>query len=162
MPFIPGDVFDEVFLAPAPIPDTPPTDPLPDLHALKSLTPLHGRLSAIFASAFFHLFDEAGQLALAKRLASLLLPEPGSFIFGLHVGYREKGVRTGTLLANQQTLSMFCHSPESWTKMWVNDVFGEGKVKVEATLREVSVEKIGFEGNDLITIHFLLWSVTRL
>jgi hypothetical protein len=100
-----GDVFDPAFIAPRPPFDRPPETPCPDLGVLNSLTPLQGRLSAIHASSFFHLFSEEQQLEVAQRLATLLSPTPGSMIFGTHIGLDKRGTRLGR---------MFCHDPESW------------------------------------------------
>ena len=68
-------------------------------------------------------------------MASLLRPEAGSVIFGQHgarpvKGSRVEGLPQATLdkaEAEGKSLSefrMFCHSPESWRKLWVEDVFG--------------------------------------
>ena len=78
MRFIPGDAFDDRFLKESPLPTTVPSGPPPQLSELTTLTPLTGRLSAIHASSFFHLFPEDKQFEMAKRLASLLSPEAGS------------------------------------------------------------------------------------
>lgn len=156
--FIPGDAFDDAFLAPAPIASQPPPTPPPALAALTTLTPLHGRLSAIHASSFFHLFNEPQQLALARRLASLLSPAPGSLILGAHVGRPEKGARVESVRVNTQGVSMFCHSAESWAEMWTTEVFGPGEVKVDATLREVERVDIAPGSKSWA----LVWSVTRL
>ena len=160
VPFLAGDAFDSAFLALEPIPASPPTTPCPDISTLTTLTPLVGRLSAIHASSFFHLFTEEKQLELAKRLAALLSPEPGSVIFGMHGGRPEKGLRIEAVRANSHGVRMFCHSPESWEELWQKDVFGEGKVKVWTKLFEV-------ERDDLLPVgsgkfYFLVWSVTRL
>ena len=160
VPFLPGDAFDDAFLALGPIATTAPTTPPPELASLKTLTPLHGRLSAIHASAFFHLFSEEKQLELARRLAALLSPEPGSVIMGMHGARPEKGLRVEAVRANSHGIRMFCHSPESWAELWERDVFGEGQVKVEARLVEVVRD-------DLLAVeaakfYFMLWSVTRL
>ncbi|KAJ3551506.1 hypothetical protein NM688_g4664 [Phlebia brevispora] len=129
VPFIAGDAFDPKFLAPSPILSVLPTAPLPRLNTLTSLTPLVRCISAIHASAFFHLFSEEKQLQLAKSLASLLLPEPGSIIFGEHVGMPQKGN-----LEDKEAHDMFCHSPESWKEMWETQVFEPGQAKVDAHL----------------------------
>ena len=55
--FIAGDIFDEAFLETAPVTTRTPASPPPALPSLNALTPLHGRLSAIHASSFFHLFN---------------------------------------------------------------------------------------------------------
>ncbi|PSS37142.1 hypothetical protein PHLCEN_2v1015 [Hermanssonia centrifuga] len=163
VPFIPGDVFDPAFLAPAEIPATAPTEPLPPLSILTSLTPLIGRLSAIHASAFFHLFGERQQLELANRLAALLSPEPGSFILGEHAGRPEKGLRTEAVHLNFRGTRMFCHCPESWKEMWETEVFGgKGNVKVEAALREVKRDDLIADAVEGTKFYLMAWSVTRL
>ncbi|EKM60738.1 uncharacterized protein PHACADRAFT_84487, partial [Phanerochaete carnosa HHB-10118-sp] len=99
--FIASDAFDDTFLTYSGIIatlkslDTPAagSEQPVDLSALTSLTPLRGRVSVIYASSFFHLFDGERQSELASRLASLLVPAPGSFIFGSHIGRPEKGLR---------------------------------------------------------------------
>ena len=154
VPFIAGDAFDPQFLAPSPILSVLPTAPLPRLNTLTSLTPLVGCISAIHASAFFHLFSEEKQLDMAKRLASLLSSEPGSMIFGGHVGLPEKGHRDRK---NSHQIFMFCHSPESWKDLWENQVFAPGQVKVEAILQDSVRISRPNEKNS-----FLVWSVTRL
>ncbi|TDL28238.1 hypothetical protein BD410DRAFT_782209 [Rickenella mellea] len=128
VPFLAGDIFDPAHLAPSPPSTKPPLGPAPDLKTLTSLTHLHGRISAIHASAFFHLFDEAHQLQVARQLAALLSPEPGSLIFGQHVGALQMGFRR----------KMFCHSPESWKALWDGEVFEKGSVHVDARVRDVT------------------------
>ncbi|KZV97531.1 hypothetical protein EXIGLDRAFT_607962 [Exidia glandulosa HHB12029] len=119
--FIPGDVFQDSFLGP----DLVQGGTEDTAHALNnavesaSLNPLYGKVSAIHASAFFHLFNEAQQEHIARRLALLLSPEPGSIIFGSHGAALTHGKRTGQ--------SSFDHSPESWTALWQN-VFAPRKV----------------------------------
>ena len=157
--FLAGDAFDEGFLAPGPIVTEQQADAQPvDVSALTSLTPLHGRLSAIYASSFFHLFNEEKQRALAFRLASLLSPAPGSIIFGAHVGHTEKGTRTESLRTNAPAVSMFCHDPDSWRELW-EEVFGRGKVEVQAMLKEVVVKHMLPDG---MKANFLVWSVKRI
>lgn len=57
-PFVVGDVFDTSFFNPAaPL----SAEPL-NLRATTSLTPLKGKLRAIHAGSFFHLFDEETQV----------------------------------------------------------------------------------------------------
>ncbi|KAG6807488.1 hypothetical protein H0H92_007296 [Tricholoma furcatifolium] len=159
--FIAGDAFDSGFIAPRK-PFYAPEEPAPlnqPLNALKSLTPLQGRLSAVHASSFFHLFDEAGQLQLARQVATLLSPAPGSIIFGMHGGKPEKGFRTEAISSSGNY--MFCHSPETWKEVWDGDVFVRGSVKVEAGLHEV-------ERKDMTAVtpgakfYVMWWSVTRL
>ncbi|THH05627.1 hypothetical protein EW146_g9853 [Bondarzewia mesenterica] len=133
--FIPGDAFDSSHLKIVPPFTTisPPNTSVPPLNTLTSLNPLLGHVSAIHASSFFHLFQEDGQLHLAKALAGLLSPQPGSMIFGDHGARPVKGLRNSAV----KKYPMFCHSPESWKKLWEEDVFEKGTFKVEAKLREV-------------------------
>ena len=150
--FIPADAFDSTYLAPCELPTQVPTEPLLPLPELKTLTPLVGRLSAIHTSAFFHLFPEEKQLELAKRIAPLLSPEPGSVIFGVHGGLPKKGFRDRK---NSHGIYMFCHSPETWKELWEEEVFPEGQIKAEAILYERQVP-------GAVSSHHLVWSVTRL
>ncbi|KAI0374559.1 hypothetical protein BV20DRAFT_1049336 [Pilatotrama ljubarskyi] len=165
IPFIPGDAFDPQHLEPVPPSYSPPGTPVPRLSTLTSLNPLRGHISAIHASAFFHLFTEEQQARLARALAGLLSPEPGSMILGSHVGRPEKGLRLeGGQPSSTRTAPMFCHSPESWRELWDGEVFKRGTVKVAAILQER-------EGRDLqdlpgfipgTRLYLLTWSVTRL
>lgn len=91
---------------------------------------LQGHISAIYASSFFHLFNEERQLELAKRL---LTHTKGSIIFGSHVALLEKGYAG----AEDDEWKMFCHSPESWKELWDGQVFVKGTVKVTAELQTI-------------------------
>lgn len=167
--FIAGDIRDPKFLeAVAPAPKNtsvaPPAIALKDIKQerggdLDSLNPLRGRVSVILADLFFHQFTKEEQEPLARSLAGLLSPEPGSMIFGSHGGLPEEGFwsPTGT------QLKLYNHSLESWKRLW-EDVFGEGEVEVKATLKEYeeSPEFFGtFKGNTN-PLYELEWSVTRL
>ena len=156
MTFLPGSIFDSEFLKVAPPATAVPTTPLPPLKDLRNLTPLNARLSAIHASAFFHLFDEAHQLELAKIVAGLLSPEPGSIIFGSHRGQPVKGLDVN----RDGRKDRFSHSPESWNEMWEKEVFQEGQVKTWAILREIDRTTSDYlpEGK----YYLLVWSVTRI
>jgi len=125
----------------------------PDLNSLTSLNPLHGRVSAIYAGMFFHLFNEPQQLHLARALAGLLLPVPGSLIFGVHNGAVEKGMKQFQMFG--ASVQMFCHCPESWRAMWAEVFVGKGEaVRVEVRLKTYKTRAGEFEA--------LEWSVTRL
>ncbi|TFK65873.1 hypothetical protein BDN72DRAFT_800730 [Pluteus cervinus] len=157
--FIAGDVFDSSFLYPNPVSYENPRSPRPDfLEDITSLTELQGHCSAIFAAAFFHLFDEPQQFQLAQRLASLVSPLPGSIIFGSHIARPDTGARAELLKSISSRL--FCHSPKTWAEMWDGGVFKKGTVRVQAGLKEV-------ERRDSSTmpgkkIHIMYWSVTRV
>jgi hypothetical protein len=161
--FVSGDAFEPTMLAPdAPFPETvadtaaAPLD-LSNLAGKGSLNPLHGRVSAIHASSFFHLFSEEQQAHLARALAPLLSPEPGSMLLGSHGGLPEKGT-----IPSPSGRDMFCHSPESWTRLW-EDVFGKGKVKVDAKVVEYrGVTWPGHQENGGVSWFSLEWSVVRL
>ncbi|KAG2142472.1 hypothetical protein DEU56DRAFT_264985 [Suillus clintonianus] len=155
--FVGGDAFDPEILAVAP-PASMQTAraPTPDLSNLTSLNPLHGCVSAIHATAFFHLFKEDQQLHMARALAGLLSAEPGSVILGAHTGAQEKGVVNQVYRGVE--IDMFAHSAKSWTAMWDGEVFEKGTVKVEAQFREVHGVTMG--GDERYPM--LFWSVTRL
>jgi len=155
VPFITGDVFDSSTLEPvAPFNDAPKTL-MPALNTLKSLNPLRGHVSVIHASSFFHLFDEEKQFQLARALAGLLSPDPGSLIFGSHAGRPVKG--TGESSMGRPRC---CHSPESWKELWDGQIFEQGQVKVDAVLQRVDLH---VADPSIVAERFLLqWSVTRM
>ena len=166
--FIPGDVFDPNHLEIAsPMAasahwqaSTGSESKAPDLRSLTSLNPLHGRVFAIHASSIFHLFGEEKQLHLARALAGLLSPEPGSTISGLHIGAPEKKGFERTIM-HRDHHRMWCHSPESWTELWDGLVFEKGVVKVQTKLAHMERKILQPDApQDAIT--FLVWSVTRL
>jgi hypothetical protein len=150
IPFIAGDIFDPSLVRSGPPFYQPPESELPALTSLTSLNPLKGHVSVIHASAFFHVFNEEKQLQIARILAGLLSPLPGSVIFGQHLGLPDKGIRAE--LFGKGGRSIFCHSPQSWEAMWDGEVFEKGTVKVDERLRHFE------EAN----VHMLFWSVTRV
>jgi len=127
--FIHADLLDLTQLTPG-----PPSSDASDLSNLSSLNQLRGHVTAIHASALFHLFSEEKQLALAHALGSLLAPVSGACIFGWSTGSTEVGCVEfeGKVSHPRQ----FCHSPSSWEALWNGVVFSKGKVEVEAHLRE--------------------------
>ena len=163
--FVTGDVFDAKHLDVVP-PLASTHDltgasegPALDLGSLTSLNPLRGRVFAIHASYFFHFFSEARQLHIARALAGLLSPEPGSIIFGLHTGLADKGFVTSPMGDHQ----MFCHSPESWAQLWDGIVFEKGVVDVKVKLVHMGREDPDAEQHAFFAAFTVLeWSVTRL
>ncbi|KAG2146168.1 uncharacterized protein EDB93DRAFT_490348 [Suillus bovinus] len=149
---LPGDVFDPEFLPIAAQPNDVSSAPAIDVSSLKSLNPLHGRISAISATRLFHLFTEDKQLHLARALAGLLSAQPGSVICGSQVGNLEKGMVTANISGSEHRL--YAHSPQSWTSLWDGEVFEKGSVKVETELEEVAIHEIQF--------FMMRWSVMRL
>ncbi|KAH9922698.1 uncharacterized protein B0H18DRAFT_1016496 [Fomitopsis serialis] len=160
VPFIPGDAFDPNFIQSEPPFYSLLESPAPQLSRLTTLTPLLGRVSAIHASSLFHLFDEAKQLQLARALAGLLSPQPGSLVFGMHGGRQEKGFETEQGVPGQTGTYMFCHCPDSWTELWDGVVFEKGTVRVEAELKQIERRDIKAEPGT--KFYALLWSVTRV
>ncbi|KXN88491.1 hypothetical protein AN958_07157 [Leucoagaricus sp. SymC.cos] len=156
--FVAGDIFSDTLTPPCePFYEAPSTVRPASLRNLQSLSPLQGHISAIHASSLFHLFDEDKQASLAKRLASLLSPEPGSMIFGSHGGLPEKGNRLE--IPNS---SMFCHSPESWKDLWDGQVFSKGSVRVDVQLKLIEKSGLQIFSKGEGKFYLLLWSVTRL
>jgi hypothetical protein len=156
--FVAGDAFLPSILEPREPFYSPPSSLRPtDLKTLTSLTPLQGHISAIHASSFFHLFDKDKQFALAKQLATLLSPQPGSVIFGSHGSLPVKHVRTPSVGRN-----MFCHSPESWTELWDGVIFNKGTVNIEAIIVERGFRSVCVLVDAVRPVTALVWSVTRL
>ena len=158
MKFLAGDAFDDAHLSPtAPVPSSGPPPPVASVN---TLTDLRGHISAIHASALFHLFDEEKQFELGKRLASLLDPRPGSIIFGSNGAMPAKGQRQANFR------KMFCHSPDSWTQLWEEQIFEKGQVKVNTVLREVNMaverKESAVPPEEGTKFYWLAWSVERL
>jgi len=143
--FVPGDVFDPNMLQVVPPFDKPPATEKPELSTLTSLNPLAGRCAVIYAANFFHLFSEENQLQLARALAGLLSPEPGSMICGEHAGNLQKGIFHQGITNGEW--EMFIHCPESWNGIWDGEVFAKGQVRVDARLDRV--ERTGLAYNRL-------------
>ena len=156
MTFVSGNVFDPEHLSIVPpfTANSPPAT-VPDLRTLTSLNPLHGHVSAIHASSLFHLFPESAQVRLARALAGLLSPQPGSMIFGKQVGLPESGYLEDPLIRRR----LFCHSSRSWSELWDGEVFPKGTVKVLSFMTEFPKAEIYPEADSL---RLLIWSVTRL
>jgi hypothetical protein len=160
--FVPGNVFDPEHLNTVPLftADSPPVTRAPDLRTLTSLNPLQGHVSAIYASSFFHLFSEDAQLSLARALAGLLSPQPGSMIFGKQIGLPESGHEEEVSSIRRR---LFCHTSRSWSELWDGEVFPKGTVKVLAFVTEIPKDEVVkiFPGAKY-SAHLLVWSVTRL
>jgi hypothetical protein len=131
---------------------TPPLTAPPELRSLTSLTPLQGRVSAIFMGAFFHLFDEAKQLQIARQVASLLSPLPGSVLFGAHATRLVNGMRESSIG------EAFCHCPESWKELWNGNVFEKGTISVEVGVKLIDMGP----GRGIQDAIWMSWNVTRL
>lgn len=151
--FVAGDIFKPETLQIFSPFDGPPSTERPDLSTLTSLNPLAVHCAAIYVGNVFHLFSEQNQLHLARALAGLLSPLPGSMIFGIHGSNLQKGV----LYAEHagRAMNMFYHSPESWAAIWDGKVFGKGKVRIDATVDRVD-KGLG------LAYWQLRWSVVRL
>lgn len=122
-----------------------------------------GKASVIHAGFFFHLFTCEDQERIARIFSRLLSRRSGAIIFGSHNGLPQ----TGFFKTGPSGRSMFCHSPESWTKLW-KDIFGE-QVKVEAQLTVHPRRAVDTMASDAIPDgeemastprEFLVWSVT--
>jgi len=158
--FVPGNVFDPEHLSIVPpfTANSPPVTTAPDLRTLTSLNPLCGHVSAIYASSLFHLFSEDAQLCLARALAGLLSPEPGSMIFGKQIGLPESGHEE----VSSTRRRLFCHTSRSWSELWDGEVFPKGTVRVLAFVTEIPKDEVAKVFPGANSAHLLVWSVTRL
>ncbi|RPD58889.1 hypothetical protein L226DRAFT_471237 [Lentinus tigrinus ALCF2SS1-7] len=160
--FLAGDILDPDFLKPAdPFYVAPPSEQEPEVSAIGSLSPLHGHVAVISICNVFHLFDtEEAQTRLARALASLLSPQPGSMIIGTHAARPEHGSRLEKVEKDHlHHVTVYYHSPESWKALCNGEIFRRGTVKVEARLIEHEVNN-SIMGE--VKYWFMDWSVTRL
>ncbi|KZS95907.1 hypothetical protein SISNIDRAFT_451556 [Sistotremastrum niveocremeum HHB9708] len=158
VPFIAGDVFSDTLIAPAEPAYEPVTGANPPLKSLTSLNPLIHRISVIHASAFFHLFDEQQQFTIAQRLAGLLSPEPGSIIFGSHIGSAGEPSNR----SNASGGISYAHSVDSWKELWDGKVFKKGSVKVDAFIHEMERKDRAPDREGKYIATLLVFCVTRL
>lgn len=63
-----------------------------EAETVTKLNDLRGRVTHLFTSSVFHLFDEVLQADMAYRLALLMSWKPGSIMFGRHLANTEKGL----------------------------------------------------------------------
>ncbi|KAJ7206525.1 hypothetical protein GGX14DRAFT_637459 [Mycena pura] len=167
--FLSGDVFDPAFLAPSAPRLTsirsstviPPSN----LSNITSLTALTNHISILHCSYVFHLFDEQKQAELARLLAGLLSPLPGSMIFGSQLAKETKGyLLRPPFYSGDAESRVFAHSPESWIDLW-EDVFPKGTVRVEAAL----MKREDSHPADMLLLpttpeggrRIMTWSITR-
>ncbi|EJD41307.1 hypothetical protein AURDEDRAFT_115549 [Auricularia subglabra TFB-10046 SS5] len=155
--FVQGDVFDDAFFDPA-APPLAAVDAIQACAEQHSLMPLRRRASAVHASALFHLFNEAQQRELARRIEALLSFQPGSVAFGWQAGAR-------TPQGMQEGRDAWRHSPESWKTLWA-EIVTDGSVRVEAELRNSENDVVETTGAAVSTQDgewlSLVWSVTRI
>jgi hypothetical protein len=158
--FIIGDIFDPNFYDPTFVP-TSDLVPAAIDSGITNLTSLKGTIRHIHAGSFFHLFDQATQATLARLVVSLLLRQPGSTIFGSHVGQTQAGLRP--VGKEGGSTRMFCHNPASWTDLFEGLLGGKTKVKVDARLVERGLSGMAptSEVNDWKG-ELLIWSVVLL
>lgn len=113
-----------------------------------------GKISIIYTGAFFHLFDRDEQLAVAKRVVSLLKPEPGVLLLGRQVGNDNPGTFSASGYSGEK--ERFRHNVQSWTELWnevgeatgskwkvdgVLDLFNVGPTDPEKKLTDLRLEK---------------------
>ncbi|KAE9386147.1 hypothetical protein BT96DRAFT_928414 [Gymnopus androsaceus JB14] len=91
MSFIEGDILNTGFLSAVSTKDSPLANTAPFLGSITSLNDLRSHVSAVYTGNFFHLFSETQQGQIARGLAGLLSPDPGSMILGIHGGRPTNG-----------------------------------------------------------------------
>jgi hypothetical protein len=149
--FIQADIFDHNALSP----HIPPPHSPPDIRYIQTLTPLKGHVTTIALQMVFHLWDLKQQLKLARRVAALLSPIPGSLIVG-----RQMGDKNGrTLMISKKP--HYLHNPESWERMWAA-IFPPGSVEYRTTLTDLPPNLQAAASGMLGITQFLTWSIRRL
>ncbi|GJJ13730.1 hypothetical protein Clacol_007986 [Clathrus columnatus] len=146
--FFEGDIFNTDFA----FAETTTTT-IPKLSTLTNLGQLKGKISVIHGSAFFHLFEDAKQKELAKILAQLLSPEPGSIILGSQGGSKTRTAAAPTMF-----------SPSTWKDVWIGEdgPFRPDEVEVHAYARPPTEDEIRATTQQHDDEYFwLTWSVIR-
>lgn len=80
------------------------------------LTPLIGRVSTLWASAFLHLWRLSGQKTVCRKILLLMRDEPGVRILGRQAG--SKIPAEVKHITNPGEGLMYRHNPETLKKMW--------------------------------------------
>ena len=80
------------------------------------LTELAGKMDMVYAGSFFHLFEHAQQVAVAKRCVQLLAPRAGSLLVGRQVGNEQAGEYV--VKGRGREYSRFRHNADSWRALW--------------------------------------------
>ncbi|KAF2264389.1 hypothetical protein CC78DRAFT_616813 [Lojkania enalia] len=122
--------------------------------ASSALTELKGQLNMVYAGSFFHLFGYEDQVRVSKIVASLLLPEKGSTIFGRQVGAVNADEQDHT---TNLTGRMFRHNVQSIKEMWkdIGNDLGVSFV-VDARLLELQQGHLRFHTSDTKRIWFVI------
>lgn len=93
--FVAADIFDSTLTSP--------------------LAQLHGRIDIVYAGSFLHLFDWESQVAVAKRLVTLLRPRKGALVTGRQLGHVSAGSYP---LGIDASGTMFRHDVASFERLW--------------------------------------------
>jgi hypothetical protein len=119
-----------------------------------SLNQLDGRISVVYTGSFFHLFTWDEQFDVAKRIVSILKPEPGVILCGRQVGNETPGNYASSVYEGER--QRYRHDVKSWTDFWdevgeatntrwevdaVLDPFGIGFGEIEQKLTDARREK---------------------
>ncbi|KAH7101618.1 hypothetical protein BKA62DRAFT_743235 [Auriculariales sp. MPI-PUGE-AT-0066] len=141
--FVAGDLFDDVFwdLSRAGSASAPNA-------AASVLSPHLGTFAAIHVGAFFHLFGLDRQTEAARRCLALLSRQPGSIVFGSHIGSDTAGSSLGSLPHLQNV--------ESWTAMWTEAAGDEALISDPESYAGAKAAR----GNRP-PMKWLVWSVRR-
>ena len=96
-------------------------------------------MDIVHAASFFHLFDWDEQFTVAKHVAKLLKPRPGSLLIGRQIGHRTAGEWARRLDSSK---TRYRHNEESFTRLWkeVGDETGS-EWEVDAKLDEEDVQR---------------------
>ena len=119
---------------------------------------LEGKFDIVHASAFFHLFPRPKQLLAVQKMISILRSEPGSMVFGAHLGSLEPAeyeLKKGGPLS-------FRHNPESFAELWRE----AGSLSGTRWEVECTMDMVGIAGNEKMgwaepNIKRIVFTVTR-
>lgn len=115
---------------------------------------IQGKISIVYTGSFFHLFDREQQIAVAKRIVSLLKNEPDVLVIGRQVGNINPGLFSRSGYEGER--HRFRHNEQSWTELWDEvgaatgtkwdvkaelDLLGIGLGEVEGKLSELRLER---------------------
>ncbi len=83
-----------------------------------ALDGLHGKMDAVYAGSFLHLFDWDAQLQICKRIVKVLKPRKGSMVFGRQMGNLKGQEVPATPRVGNDLKMNWRHDVESFGRLW--------------------------------------------
>ena len=84
----------------------------------RALDRLDGKIDAVYAASFLHLFGWDDQVKICKRMIKTLRPRKGSLVFGRQTGNLKGQEVRNTPTVGKDSPMIWRHDVESFAKLW--------------------------------------------